>query len=266
MSGRKGSQLKSRIAIGEAVFGTFIGLNDPVMARIFAQLGFDFLVIDMEHNAFDQGTLQQVLLTFEGTDTCPIVRVPWHEQVWTKWALDYGAEGILFPNVASAEEARQAVANCKYPPQGIRGFFPRAASNFLMDMDEYMAGINERIIVWTQIEHADAVSRLGEILAVPGIDALFIGPADLSMSLGVFNRYDDPAFQQAVQRVFEGARRAGKPVAYHMFDASPDFVQKIAGGVQIYTYSFDWIFARQGAVDFLKDIRRILAGLKDAAS
>jgi 2-keto-3-deoxy-L-rhamnonate aldolase RhmA len=266
MSRRKGSQLKAKIAGGEAVFGTFIGLNDPIMVRIFAQIGFDFLLIDTEHNAFNPESLQQVLLMFEGTDTCPIVRVPWHEQAWTKWALDFGAEGILFPNVRTAEDARQVVANCKYPPQGIRGFFPRAASNFLLDLDEYMTEIDERILVWTQIEHTSALDNLENILAVPGIDAIFIGPADLSISMGILSRYDNPDYLQAINKVFNSARKAGIPVAYHMYDDSPEFVKQIAGGVQIFSYGFDWIFAQQSAVNYLVKIKDILAGLRNTST
>jgi 2-dehydro-3-deoxyglucarate aldolase len=266
MSGRRGSQLKTKIASGEAVFGTFIGLTDPVMARIFAQVGFDFLLIDTEHNMYNPETLQQVLLMFEGTDTCPIVRVPWYEPVWTKWALDCGAEGILFPYVTSAEDARRVVANCKYPPQGMRGFFPRAASNFLLDLDDYMAGINERILVWTQIEHMSAIKNLEEILAVPGIDAMFIGPADLSISMGKLSQYEDPAYLKAIKHVFESAKKAQVPVAYHMYDDSPEFVKQIVGGVQIFSYGFDWIFARQGAANYLVKIKDLLANLRSINS
>lgn len=259
MTGMKGSQLKAKIARQEPVFGTFLGVTDPAMARIFAQIGFDFLLIDMEHCVFSPETLQQVLYMFEGTHTCPIVRVPWHEQVWTKWALDAGAEGILFPNVMTVDAARQAVANCKYPPEGIRGFFPRVASNFLTDLDEYMDGINDRIVIWAQVEHIDAVDRLDSILEVPGIDALYIGPADLSMSMGILNQYDNPLFLNAIQKVFTQAARVGMPVAYHLYDYSPELINKISTSVQIFSYGFDWIFARQAAAGYLKDIKRSLA-------
>ena len=258
MTGLKGSALKEKIASGQPVIGTFVGTADPLMARLFAQLGFDFIIIDTEHHAINNETLQQMLLYFEGTKTCPIVRVPWHEPAWTKWALDFGAEGIMFPNVINAAAAQQAVSNCKYPPDGSRGFFPKNASNFLMDLADYLQDINERILVWTQIEHIQAVENLDQILQVPGIDALYIGPADLSLSMGILGKYDDPRYLETVETIFSKAKRAGVPVAYHLYEDSPEFVHKIRHGVQIYSYGMDWLFAQQAATAYLKNFRELL--------
>lgn len=255
MTGLKGSDLKDKISRGEAVFGTFMSITDPSVARVFAQLGFDFLLIDMEHCAFNPETLQQILLVFEGTSTCPIVRVPWHEPVWTKWALDFGAEGVLVPNVITAQEAAQAVSNCTYPPAGTRGYFPRAASNFLMDINAYMDGIDNRIQTWIQIEHIDALANLDEILQVPGIDAIFIGPADLSSSMGLLGKYDDPAFLAAIREIMSKAKQAGVPVAYQLITYDDEFLGIVKDGVQIYSYNFDWLFAVQGATAYLQEIK-----------
>lgn len=259
MTGLKGSDFKAKIARGENVYGTFIGISDPAVARVFAQIGFDFLMVDMEHSAFNPETLQQVLLAFEGTQTCPIVRVPWHEPVWTKWALDFGAEGVLYPNVTTAQQAAQVVAHCKYPPEGTRGYFPRVASNFLYNIAEYMDGVNDRIVTWIQIEHIDAIPNLDEIIKQPGIDALFIGPADLSSSMGILNQCEDPRFLTAIQTVFDKAEAAHLPVAYQLLSTDNGFLEKVKGRVQIYSYSFDWLFAQQAASSYLKEIKAKLA-------
>lgn len=257
MTGLKGSELKKKIARNEKVFGTFLGITDPTMTRLFAQLGFDFLIIDMEHIALNPETVQQMLLMFEGTDTCPIVRVPWHEPTWTKWALDFGAEGIMYPNISSADAARQAVSNSKYPPQGTRGFFPRVASNFLMDLPEYLDGINDRIIVWAQIEHKDGVDNINEIVKVPGIDAFFIGPADLSFSMGILNQYENPVFWDAVERISVAAHNAGVPIAYQLYDLSQEEVEKVSSYAQIFSFRFDWLFAKEGAESRLEMVKNI---------
>ncbi|MCJ7623116.1 MAG: aldolase/citrate lyase family protein [Anaerolineaceae bacterium] len=257
MTGLKGSELKKKIARNEKVFGTFLGITDPTVARMFAQLGFDFLIIDMEHIALNRETVQQMLLMFEGTNTCPIVRVPWHEPVWAKWALDFGAEGIMYPNISSVAAARQVVANSKYPPEGARGFFPRVASNFLMDLPEYLDGINDRIIVWAQIEHKDGVENINEIVKVPGIDALYIGPADLSFSMGILNQYENPVFWDSVERISTAARSAGIPIAYHLYDLSQKEVERVSSYAQIFSFGLDWFFAKEGAVSRLEMVKKI---------
>jgi len=255
MTGLKGSQLKEKIGRGEPVFGTWLSITDPAVTRMFTQLGFDFLLIDLEHSTINPETLQTMLLMFSNTSTCPIVRVPWHEPHWSKWALDAGAEGILFPNVTNAEMARQLVKQCKYPLEGERGFFPKTASNFLIDLPEYMDGINERILVWMQIEHAEGIRNLGEILEVQGLDAILIGPADLSFSLGVGNQYDHPAFEAALQDIFTNARQACIPVAYHMYDLSAQALEK-GRHASIFSFGVDIIFARLGALQTLEKVRK----------
>jgi 2-dehydro-3-deoxyglucarate aldolase len=257
MTGLKGTQLKQKIAQGQKVFGTWVGITDPAVTRMFTQLGFDFLLIDLEHSMVNRETLQAMLLMFSDTPTCPIVRVPWHEPNWSKWALDAGAEGILFPNVTTAEQARRLAAQCKYPPEGERGFFPLKASNFLIDLPEYMDGINERIQVWMQIEHVEGIRNMDEILKVPGLDAVLIGPADLSFSLGVGNQYDHPSFEAALEEIFDKARQAGMPVAYHMYDISEQALQK-GKDASIFSFGFDIIFARLGALQSLEKVRSAL--------
>ena len=258
MTGVKGSTLKQKIKSGKPVLGTFIGSTDPSLTRIFAQIGFDFLIIDLEHGLINPETLQQMLLLFEGTPTCPIVRVPWHEPAWAKWALDCGAEGLLFPNINNADTAHQVVAHCKYPPQGSRGFFPKAASNFLINIDEYMQDINERIQVWVQIEHQDGIKNLDEILQVTGIDALFIGPADLSMSLNVYNDYQNDIFINAVNTVLDKAAENKTALVYHLYELSQEAANLAKDKTNIFSLGYDFIFAQKGARKAIQDIQNVL--------
>ena len=152
------------------------------------------------------------MLAFRGMPTVPIVRVPWNDQVHVKQALDLGADGVLAPMVRSAAEARALVAAAKYPPDGIRGFGPRRASDYGRDIDAYVASANAETIVIPQIEDVGAAEAIEEILAVPGVDALCIGPNDLSGSAGVLRQHDHPAVRGAIDKILSAASARGVAV------------------------------------------------------
>lgn len=257
MSGLNGKELKARLQQGEKLIGAWITVTDPIMARMFTRIGFDFLMIDLEHSAIDQESLQHILLMFEGSNTCPLVRVPWHDLVWVKWALDCGAEGILFPNIRNAEEARRAVRLTKYPPEGERGFFPRVASDFLTRLNEYLDGINERINVWIQIEDVQGIRNLDEIFAVGGFDAVLIGPADLSLSMGILGQWEHPGFKQALETILAAGRRHGVPVGYPADDSSAHAIRRLQEGFQFVTAGVDGLFAQSAARETLKALRAV---------
>jgi len=256
MAGLKGNLLKERMRRGEKVIGGWITLTDPIMGRIFSQVGFDFVMIDLEHSAINQETLQTMLLMFEGTPSCPIVRVPGHDPIWTKWALDSGAEGILFPNVRTGQEARQVVQMAKYPPQGVRGFFPRVASNLTTKMSEYLDGINDRINVWIQIEDIQAVDRLDELFAVEGVDAVLVGPADLSLSMGILFQWEHPEFQRAIQKILISGAKHHLPVGYPADDTAEKALSRLRQGFQFVTTGMDSLLVQRAARDVLEEIKK----------
>jgi 4-hydroxy-2-oxoheptanedioate aldolase len=221
----KSLSLKNRLRARELTFGAWISFPDAAMAEIMAGVGFDWVLIDTEHAPFTQESLARVLMAFSSQPTVPIVRVPWNDRVFIKQALDLGAGGILIPYVCSVEEARQAVAACLYPPQGIRGFGPRRASNYYRGTAEYIQLANEALIVAIQIEHIDAVKKAREILGVPGIDLVLLGPMDLSASLGRLGQLDHPEVVQAIEQVVAEAHLAGIPVGIPI-DVPPDVVSQ----------------------------------------
>ena len=151
-------------------------------------------------------TMQQMLQAMNGTECIPIVRPQWNDPVQIKRILDIGAYGVIIPWVNSKEEAENAVRACKYPPEGIRGFWPRRAGRFDPD---YFETANEEILVAVQVETKQALKNLDEILSVPGIDACYIGPYDLSYSLGfgIPPRWDDPEYLAAFTRTLEAAEK-----------------------------------------------------------
>jgi 2-keto-3-deoxy-L-rhamnonate aldolase RhmA len=172
--------LKEKLRRGKAVTGAFVGLGHPDVTEILSRMGFDWLLLDGEHGPIGIETMQ-VMMQSMTQDCTPIVRPQWNDPVIIKRVLDIGAHGVLVPWVNSKEEAESAVAACKYPPEGIRGWGPRRAS--LFDPD-YRATANDEILISVQIETQKAVDNLEEITAVEGVDALFIGPYDLSNNMG----------------------------------------------------------------------------------
>ena len=190
-----------------------LGFNHPALIELMARIGFDYLLIDTEHTPWSLERLQSALMAFNGSSTVPMIRVPWNDQVMIKQALDLGVEGIMAPMVRTAEEVRALVAACKYPPAGIRGFAPRRASGYFRDIDAYMAVANDAIFVMPQVEDIATLDELDAYLAVPGIDAVCVGPNDLSGTMGRIRQTQHPDVRAAVDRIDgrQGARSAGMP-------------------------------------------------------
>jgi 4-hydroxy-2-oxoheptanedioate aldolase len=177
-----------------------------------ARLGFDWLLIDMEHTAQHPGLVADMIATIADAGTCaPFVRVPYNSVEWFKWVLDAGAWGVLIPMVNNREEAQRAVACSKYPPVGTRSiggaFAPYGFGT--TDRKKYLEVANDEIIVMVQIESAQGLQNLDEILSVPGIDVAFVGPNDLHASLGLNpSIYSaESAFLDALERIKASAKR-----------------------------------------------------------
>lgn len=205
-------RLKARLAGGEVTVGAWLTVPDAAVAEIMAGTGYDFVLIDTEHAPWSLESLQMAMLAFRGVDTVPIVRVPWNDHVHIKQALDLGAEGIVAPMVRTTEEARALLAACRYPPEGSRGFGPRRASDYGRDTDAYVAMANRGVIVIPQLEDVRTVGEIDAILALDGIDALCIGPNDLSGSIGAMRRHDHPVVVDAIERTLAAARTLGVAV------------------------------------------------------
>jgi 4-hydroxy-2-oxoheptanedioate aldolase len=233
--------LKRKLKSGKAICGAWLSLNDPVAAEILARVGFDFLLIDTEHGAWDLVTLQTTLMAFNGTDTVPIVRVAWNDHVRIKQALDMGVEGILAPMVRNVAECRELVRSCRYPPQGGRGFGPRRASNYYRNLDDYVAIANEAIFVMPTLDVID------EFLAVPGIDAVAIGPNDLSGTTGLFRQHQHPTNKGAVDKIIARAKAAGVPVCLGVNSKPAEQADLIARGVRILLVTSDLELLAGGA-------------------
>ena len=186
---------------------------DPAVAEAEVEWGYDGLIIDTEHATFDPPALRGVLMAFRGTDCVPIVRVGANDIYLIKTALDLGAGGVLIPLVDDAAAAQAAVAACRYAPEGRRGVAPRRAGNYSRDTATYLAEANSSLIVIVQIESLTAYRNLDEILAVPGIDCCFIGPADLSATMGHLGDLRHPEVVEVILDIIRRCRQANRAVA-----------------------------------------------------
>lgn len=201
---------RQRLEKGDALIGTIISLPATEVAEIMSLAGLDWLFVDMEHTALDFQATQQILQAVDSRTPC-IVRVPSSHEAWFKKCLDMGATGIMAPQINSVQQAEQVVRACKYPPLGERSVGISRAHGYGMAFREYME-IADEVAIIVQIEHIDAVNEIEGIVQVPGIDALFIGPYDLSASLGKTGRFDDPEVQAAIGRVQDCALGADMPL------------------------------------------------------
>ncbi len=200
-------KFREKIRRGEPCLGVGVSFNDAIVTEALCTI-YDSIWIDAEHKPFSLETVQAHVMATRGTGTVALVRVAWNDPVLIKPVLDIGVDGIIVPMVKTAEEARQAVAACRYPPEGIRGYGPRRLYNLPpMSQQEFVKFANEEIIVIAQIEHFEAVNDLEEILAVPGLTGVVVGPNDLSGSMGMLGETRHPDVLQAIETLIAKARK-----------------------------------------------------------
>ena len=210
---------REKLRSGKVCVGTGISLSDAAVTEALAG-SVDYVWIDSEHNPMSLEVIQAHLMATNGSDTAGLVRVPWNDPVRIKPVLDIGADGIIIPLIRTADDARRGVEACRYPPDGIRGYGPRRASKYArLGGPEFCKLANEEIITIVQIEHVDAVNNLDEILAVPGLTSIVIGPNDLAGSLGYMG---EPAHPEVVRTIESVLAKAGKTDVFAGIAVAPD--------------------------------------------
>lgn len=204
--------LKARMRAGEAANGFWVELFSPAAAEVMAAAGYDCAMIDLEHGAADLADAVAVMRAMAASGCTPLVRIPANDAAWVKRVLDAGAEGVMVPAVNSAEEAAAAVAACHYAPRGIRGMAAPIvrAAGYGVDWRGYVADIASRVLVICQVETQAALDDVARIVAVDGLDMVFLGPFDLSASLGYMGEPDHPHVRQAIAAVEAAAKGAGR--------------------------------------------------------
>jgi 2-keto-3-deoxy-L-rhamnonate aldolase RhmA len=208
---------RERLARREPLFGMLLSMPSPELAEILAGAGSDWLFIDMEHGLLHVEAVQRAVQAVAGACPC-IVRVPDHEPITIAKVLDTGANGIIVPHVNSAEQARAAVSAAKYPPAGTRSIGAARAQGYGARLADAIARDNDATVVIAQVEHIDAVAEVEAIVRVPGVDAVFVGPFDLSASMGKPGDIGAPDVQGAIASVLAAANARGLPSGIFVVD------------------------------------------------
>jgi len=251
-----GNRVKELLKAGKPAFGVFMQLPSPPAAEVLAQAGFDWLWIDMEHGPLNLETVHRMIQATRGTETVPVVRVPWNLHWLAKPVLDMGAMGVIMPSVMTKKEAMEAARALRYPPEGVRGFGPGfAALRWGLSVPEYVKVANQEIMAILLIEHIEAVDRIDEILSVPGVDVVMIGPYDLSGSMGMLGQVTHPDVEEAIDRVLAAAKRAKIPAG--ILALTPEGINtRLQQGFQFLIVGTDTGFLAGGAKNILGQIKR----------
>lgn len=216
------ASFKQKLTRGDLLIGTIITLPSTEIAEIFYLAGFDWLFVDLEHSTLTIRDAQVILQTV-APEIPGVIRVPSNDETWIKRALDVGAAGIIVPQVRTVAEAERAVRLCRYPLEGLRSVGIARAQGYGAKFQEYVASANDETAVIIQIEHRDAVENIENILGVPGIDCVFVGPYDLSASMGKTGLTTDPDIQKAISQVKQCADQANIPLG--IFGATAEAAQ-----------------------------------------
>lgn len=209
------NKVKEQIARGEKVVGTFFDIGGLSEMECLGYTGLDFVVIDTEHGPYDTETVADLIRTAERVDLTPFVRIAdvTHKEI--QRASDVGARGLIVPCLRTMEEMRSLVNFAKFAPVGQRGFFPARSGGYgqqewARDINDYMRGSNDGLLVLPQCETVECLANIEEVAAMDGIDGIFIGPFDLSISMGIPGEFTNKDFQAAVARILKACKAAGK--------------------------------------------------------
>jgi 2-dehydro-3-deoxyglucarate aldolase len=250
--------LKDKLRKKILTIGSWITTGDCAVTEIMAKAGFDWLTVDMEHSAIDISRVQDLIRIISLSGISPLVRVGSNDSNLIKRIMDCGAHGIIVPMVNTREDALMAVSAVKYPPVGARGVGLARAQGYGLEFDRYRNWVNKESIVIVQIEHKEAVDNLEEILSVDGVDGFFVGPFDLSASMGVPGEFSHPKVISAMRRIAGVAKKNPVSPGIHVIPPEhAEVLKKIKEGYKFIAFSLDTLFL---GAKCLNEMRRIKNG------
>lgn len=258
MNLEKARSIKSKIRKGEVCIGSWMQISHPSIGEILAKAGYEWIAVDREHGAFSTEDLPNIFRAIELHGSQPFVRLAEGKRTEIKAALDSGATGIIIPMVESASQVREIIKEIHYPGKGIRGVGFSRANLYGHNFENYYATINESLTIVAQIEHINAIRNLDEILKVGELDALMIGPYDLSASMGIAGQFDKPEFISALNEFREKCQKAKKTMGFHVVKPDIELMRsKINDGYKFMAYSLDGTF-----LNFASDFKTALGDIK----
>ena len=250
-------KIKEQMRRGEPSIGSWMSMAHPSIAEILALAGYDWIVIETEHTAIDVSEVLRLIIAIEQRGSVPLVRLAWNDPIQAKAVLDSGAAGVLVPMVNTKADAELAVSMTKYPPLGSRGVGLARAQGYGINFDAYVTNANADTLLLVQIEHREAVENIEQILSVTGIDGVFIGPYDLSLSLGIPGRLNHPDILAAKQKVLS-AKLAHGLIAGMRFvqpqTAASDCQKAISEGYRFIALGIDIQFLGDSARDLYSKV------------
>lgn len=253
------TDFRNRVRGRQPTAGTFLAIPHPVAVEVTARAGLDFVCIDWEHSQIGRERIEDLVRAAEVAGAPAIVRVPGHAAEPVAAALDAGAAGVLVPRVSSADEAREAVSAVRYPPVGARGAGPGRASRYGYDIAGYIAKANASLLLAVQVETAAGVDNIEAIASVEEVDLVFIGPGDLSVSLGAFGPEGKDRLEAAITRVVEACSKAGKAVGIFRPDAG-DIERWRKAGISFFVIGSDTMFLGAAAAACVSAVAAITGG------
>ncbi|NMC77747.1 MAG: aldolase [Chloroflexi bacterium] len=254
----KPNPLRAKLNAGEVVYGTMIqDTRSPSIGQIMARAGCDFVFFDMEHGPFDLAVIADMVKVTRLEGLTPLVRVPGDAYEWMVRPMDAGAMGIMVPRIKSREQVERIIACTMYPPQGERGLSADKGHNDFQaeGMWSFAERANQENLIILQIEQAEAVECIDDLLSVPGVGAAVLGPNDLAMSMGVHSKDTLATLEPAIQQVLDSAKKNNVPCGIHIGNLDW-LIEWQRRGMQIITYSNDIVFLRTGiqnAINKLKE-------------
>lgn len=212
---------RDRVLARELLYGLFLDLDSPASAELAGRAGYDWVIVDLEHGSATEATLLAHLYAIETTPAVALVRPQSGERIRIGRALDTGARGIMVPRLNSATEAREAVSFLRYPPDGIRGVATRTRGAGLGSRSHAeIRSVNDEVVGIVQIESVGGLADADEIASIDGVDVLFVGPADLSHSLGIPGQFGDAKYGEALDRVAAACKAHGKAAGILVYDTA----------------------------------------------
>lgn len=248
------NDFKRNLREGKKQYGLWLSLDSPMATEIVAGSGYDWLLLDLEHNCIDLSSVVNHLRAAKGGTAEVVVRLPWNDPVVFKRLLDLGVRSFMVPLVQSAEEAHAAVAATRYPPHGIRGAAANTRASSFNRITDYFENTHENICIVVQIETVRAVDAIAEIGAVDGVDGLFVGPSDLSASMGLAGKAALPQVKEMITKALGLIKKTGKAPGLLNF-VPPDARSWVQAGFQFVAVGADGAIVARRSESLLQEIK-----------